>query len=135
LDEQGQVVRPAAIGATLPEIFCGRAERENIWFDDGKIGGHYVGRENEIASDIAKSPAQRGELWADKGINLPDSELRVPALTREDIALLPFIARHADLIGYSFVRQPADIHLLHGNWPVSAEAPGNHSQNRNPQGL
>jgi pyruvate kinase len=38
--------------------------------------------------------------------------LTLPALTDNDVALLPFIARHADLLGYSFVRRPADIHLL-----------------------
>jgi pyruvate kinase len=43
-------------------------------------------------------------------------------LTAEDIAQLPFIARHADLVGYSFVRTPTDIERLqdelarvHGN--------------------
>ena len=58
-------------------------------------------------------PRSKGEkLQEDKGINLPDSSLRLPALTQEDIALLPFIVSHADVVGYSFVRDPADVHLL-----------------------
>jgi pyruvate kinase len=62
--------------------------------------------------EIVKARLKGEKLWADKGINLPDSELHLPALTQEDIALLPFIARHSDLVGYSFVRSVSDIHLL-----------------------
>src|ERR1051325_12055174 len=55
----------------------------------------------------------KGEnLWADKGINLPESRLSLPALTDEDIAHLPFIVSHADLVGYSFVRTESDLILL-----------------------
>jgi pyruvate kinase len=52
------------------------------------------------------------KLTADKGINLPDSELHLPALTAKDIEDLPFIAKHADLVGYSFVRQETDVYDL-----------------------
>jgi pyruvate kinase len=98
---------------TLPEIFSDVRPGETIWFDDGKIGGviRDVG-ENRIVVEITKGRAKGERLRGDKGINLPDTELSLPALTAGDIALLPFIARHADLIGYSFVRRPSDIHLL-----------------------
>lgn len=62
--------------------------------------------------EIVKAKATGEKLRADKGINLPDSELKLPALTADDIGLLPFIARHADLIGYSFVRSAEDIERL-----------------------
>ena len=38
-DDQGQVLNPARIGTTLPEIFPDLRVGEAIWFDDGKIGG------------------------------------------------------------------------------------------------
>jgi pyruvate kinase len=112
-NEQGAVLEPATIGVSLPEIFADVRAGEKIWFDDGKIGGmiHSVD-ENEIRVEIVKARLKGEKLWADKGINLPDSELRLPALTHEDIALLPFIARHSDLVGYSFVRSVSDVHLL-----------------------
>jgi pyruvate kinase len=112
-DEQGRYLQPPSIGVTLPEIFSDVRPNEKIWFDDGKIGG--VIRdvdENKIVVEITKGRAKGERLRGDKGINLPDTELGLPALTADDIALLPFIARHADLIGYSFVRRPSDIHLL-----------------------
>jgi pyruvate kinase len=49
---------------------------------------------------------------ADKGINLPDSRLDLDGLTGQDIEHLEFIARHADMVGLSFVRRPADVLML-----------------------
>jgi pyruvate kinase len=112
-NEQGAVLEPATIGVSLPEIFSDVRAGEKIWFDDGKIGGVINSvDDNEIRVEIVKARLKGEKLWADKGINLPDSELHLPALTQEDIALLPFIARHSDLVGYSFVRSVSDIHLL-----------------------
>lgn len=112
-DQQGCYLQPPSIGVTLPEIFFDVRAGERIWFDDGKIGGMIRDvDENKIIVKITKARAKGERLRGDKGINLPDTELSLPALTVDDIALLPFIARHADLIGYSFVRRPSDIHLL-----------------------
>src|SRR5262249_52872996 len=38
--------------------------------------------------------------------------LRLPALTAKDLEDLKFIVRHADLVGYSFVRTPEDVTQL-----------------------
>ena len=111
--DRGDIVEPARIAITLPEILSDVRPGEQIWFDDGKIGG-IIGRvePDEMQVEIVKARAKGENLRADKGINLPDSELELPALTPEDIGFLPFIARHADLIGYSFVRSTRDIELL-----------------------
>jgi pyruvate kinase len=112
-DEQGEIVEPARIGVTLPEIFSDVQPGEKIWFDDGKLGGVITAvDEQKISVKIVKARSKGEKLQEDKGINLPDSRLRLPALTREDTALLPFIASRSDLVGYSFVRDPADVHLL-----------------------
>jgi pyruvate kinase len=112
-NDTGAVLEPASISVTLPEIFSDVRPGENIWFDDGKIGGVIrTVSDNEIFVEILKAKRNGTKLRADKGINLPDTELHLPALTREDIARLPFIASHSDLVGYSFVRRPEDVHLL-----------------------
>ena len=112
-DPNGNYLEPPTIGVTLPEIFFDVKPGEMIWFDDGKIGGVIrAANANKMTVEITRARAKGAKLRADKGINLPDTELKLPALTDADIALLPFIARHADLLGYSFVRRPADIHLL-----------------------
>ncbi len=51
-------------------------------------------------------------LAADRGINLPDSALDLPALPPKDLVDLEFIARHADLVGYSFVHTAEDLERL-----------------------
>ena len=38
--------------------------------------------------------------------------MRVSPLTEDDIEALGFVARHADLLGYSFVRTESDIRDL-----------------------
>src|SRR5690606_39838836 len=48
-----------------------------------------------------------------KGINLPDTDLNLLALTVKDLADLPFVAEHADMIDYSFVSRADDVDALH----------------------
>jgi pyruvate kinase len=102
-----------SIGVTLPEVFSYVRVGEQVWFDDGKIGGVVrTADAHTIAVEITRARSKGEKLRSDKGINFPETELNLPALTEDDLAMLPFIARHADLIGYSFVRRPSDIHLL-----------------------
>lgn len=111
--DEKELLAPARIGCTLPEIFDDVRPGERIWLDDGKIGGTIEAVEpGEIRVRITHSRARGDKLWADKGINLPDSSLRLPALTPKDIADLPFVAAHADLVGYSFVHAAADVYEL-----------------------
>lgn len=100
----------AHIGCTLPEVFSQTKPGERILFDDGKIGA--VIRETsdtELRVEITHAAPSGSKLRGDKGINLPDSELRLSALTEKDRADLEFAARNADMIGFSFVQAPEDI--------------------------
>jgi len=51
-------------------------------------------------------------LRAEKGINLPDTQMDLSALTRRDLADLAVAARHADIVGLSFVRSVDDVRRL-----------------------
>ena len=51
-------------------------------------------------------------MTGDKGINLPDSELDLPALTEKDLQDLQSVAQEADMVGLSFVQRPQDVYLL-----------------------
>jgi pyruvate kinase len=46
-------------------------------------------------------------------INLPDTDLALPALTEEDVANLPFVVENADAVALSFVRSAGDVDHLH----------------------
>jgi pyruvate kinase len=112
-DSSGQVLSPASIGCTFPEIFDHVRAGERIWFDDGKIGGVI----EKTASDclyvrITQTRARGAKLGSDKGINLPDSALRLSAMTPKDIEDLKFIAHNADMVALSFANDVADVELL-----------------------
>jgi pyruvate kinase len=62
--------------------------------------------------EITHARARGEKLGADKGINLPETILPIPAITEADRASLPFIVQHADLVGLSFVRSVADVTRL-----------------------
>jgi pyruvate kinase len=97
----------------LPEIFPDLRVGEAIWFDDGKIGGMIQSvAEDRIAVAITHARPAGERPAGGKGINLPDSQLRLPALTAKDVDDLPFITRHADMVGYSFARQASDVYEL-----------------------
>jgi pyruvate kinase len=105
--------RPARIPCTLPEVFRHVRDGEPVWIDDGKIGGKVVsndGRVIEIA--IHQVPPGGGKVLPDKGINLPASDLDLPALTRKDRADLKFAHSAADMVGLSFAQRPEDVVAL-----------------------
>jgi pyruvate kinase len=113
MDKQNHVVSPARIGVTLPEFFDHVKPGEPVWFDDGKIGGiiRSAGTDG-LEVEITQARPSGEKLGSDKGINLPESDLRVSALTPDDRKALQFIVKHADLVGYSFVRTESDVRQL-----------------------
>jgi pyruvate kinase len=112
-DDNGAPVTPATIGCTLPEIFRDVRPGEQIWLDDGKIGG-MIRAVTPDHMDVAITHARLkgSRLRADKGINLPDSTLCLPALTERDLQDLTVAVRLADMVGLSFVRDADDVRLL-----------------------
>lgn len=102
-----------AIACTLPAVFADLRPGERVLFDDGRIGAQIESvSPHEVQLRIHQARARGSRLRSDQGINIPDSAVRLPALTAKDITDLPFAVRHADLISYSFVRTVADIEAL-----------------------
>lgn len=106
-------VRPARIGCTLPELFSCVKPGQPIWFDDGKIGTEVVTVGPEaVRVRVTHAPSEGAVLRADKGINVPETVLTMPALTEKDRRDLAFALDRADLVGLSFARTGADIEAL-----------------------
>ena len=101
---------PARIGCTLPEAFQDAAAGQRVWLDDGKIGGviRHVHAEHMDVEITHAGPAG-SKLKAEKGINFPDTDLRIPALTAKDREDLAFVVQHADIVNMSFVRSAQDV--------------------------
>ncbi len=111
--EDGRVIEPAFVPCTLEAVFQDARPGERIWFDDGLIGGviEDVAPERLLVR-IMDTSGQVLRLKSEKGINLPDTLLRVPAMTDKDLVDLEFVARHADMVALSFVRSPQDVRQL-----------------------
>ena len=112
-DGRGRVLTPAVIGCTLPEVFEDVRSGDSICFDDGKIAGVIENIEAARATvKIQRARACGEKLRGDKGINLPDSVLRLSSLTAKDIETLEFVVQHADMVSLSFANSAADVELL-----------------------
>lgn len=111
-DSGGRLLTPATLGCTLPQVFADVHSGEPVWFDDGKIGG-LIERADQDALQIRITQAPGGaKLKGDKGINFPQSTLRLAALGEQDLAALAFAAEHADGIEMSFVNSADDVRAL-----------------------
>lgn len=105
--------RVPSIACTLPEVLGQVRTGERIFFDDGHIGGIIqAATPGELVVQIVGANPNGSRLASDKGINLPDSKLDLPALTQQDLEDLKAVARDADLVGLSFVQRPDDIDTL-----------------------
>jgi pyruvate kinase len=112
-NEKNELTSPARIGVTLSEFFGCVRPGEPIWLDDGKIGGTISAVDsNQVTVEIKQAPAGGAKLGAEKGINVPETNLRVSSLTEDDLKALEFIVKHADILGYSFVRTEDDVRHL-----------------------
>ncbi|WP_296140720.1 pyruvate kinase [uncultured Tessaracoccus sp.] len=101
---------PHRVGCSLPQVFEDAGVGDRVWFDDGKVGGRVVETgEDRLVIEVTQAGPNGAKLRAEKGINLPDTHLGLPALTDDDIAALPFVVEHADAVNYSFVRTPEDV--------------------------
>jgi pyruvate kinase len=97
----------------LPQVFADVKTGEPILMDDGKIEGVIKSvSDNELEVEITYAKEEGSKLRGDKGINLPQSNLKLSGLTEKDKKDLPFIIKHADVINFSFVNDPQDVHDL-----------------------
>ncbi|NNF20323.1 MAG: pyruvate kinase [Saprospiraceae bacterium] len=113
VDKKGKTIRPAGISVSLPKIIDDAKVKDRLYFDDGKIA--CVVREKHehgLILEVKKTGLSGSKLKEEKGINLPDTILHTPSLTRSDLKNLDFVAKYADIVGYSFVRHPSDVRML-----------------------
>jgi pyruvate kinase len=105
----GQIV----IGCSVPGIVDQLQPGERVLFDDGLFEARVDRVNNGLAMlQMIRISAAKPVLKPEKGINFPDSAIDIPSLTVEDRAHLPFVLKHADIVGYSFVRTPGDVQIL-----------------------
>ncbi|AWA29166.1 pyruvate kinase [Flavobacterium magnum] len=84
---------------------------ERILLDDGKLIFEAV--ETNGTTEVICKVVQGGPLKSKKGVNLPNTKVSLPALTKKDIKDAIFaIEQQVDWIALSFVRTPKDLEEL-----------------------
>ena len=103
----------AHIPCVPPEVFRYLREGEPVLIDEGKITARIEQLDEHGALlRIVRTKPEGDNIHPEKGLNFPESTLQLPALTEQDLQHLDFIARHADLVGYSFVQSGGDMDRL-----------------------
>jgi pyruvate kinase len=104
---------------TIPEVLDLLTVGTAVYIDDGKIRTRVVDTQYALSNgqaglllQVTHAGPKGVKLRSEKGLNFPDTVLPLSPLSAKDLSDLDFVATHADIIGYSFVQQPADIELL-----------------------
>jgi pyruvate kinase len=104
---------PVQVQCALPEVFGQIRVGHRISFDDGEMATEIEAlKDGAAVLRVRRVPEGGFKLKEEKGLNFPDTDLRLDPLTEDDLEALDFVAVHADTIGYSFVQEPGDIERL-----------------------
>lgn len=99
------------IYVSYPNLSADVKVGEKILIDDGKL--EVVVQEITDKNEVKVRVTLPGTLLPKKGVNLPDTDISLPAMTEKDLADLDFIlSNQVDWIALSFVRNPQDIRSL-----------------------
>ena len=103
----------ARIGCTMPAVFEVARPGYHVVLDDGRLAGVVEAvRPGEIDLRIVTASERGSKLRAEKGINMPEADLPVDAVTDADVPLLRVAAAHADMVAMSFLRHESDVDTM-----------------------
>ena len=117
------------IPTTYKEIASDTKKGKTILLSDGKILLKVISTDPE-KQEVKCKVEVGGTIRTGNGINLPYTDISLPALTEKDIEDVKFGASAGvDFMSLSFVRKPDDVHLLrkllenqgHGDIPIIAK--------------
>jgi pyruvate kinase len=104
----------ARIGCTVADAFAAAQVGQRVILDDGKMTGIIESVSvDELRVRILTASPGGSRLRAEKGINLPDTDLAIDVVTDADLPLLTVAATHADMVGLSFLRHEGDVDVVH----------------------
>ncbi|MDP1681487.1 MAG: pyruvate kinase [Burkholderiales bacterium] len=113
LDLDTDEVVPAHVSCLPSEVHDYLEEGQPVFIDEGRIGARIEALDGEGALlRIIHVKAEGDKIKPEKGMNFPDSNLGLPALTEKDLSDLDFVVSQADLVGYSFVQSADDMDRL-----------------------
>jgi pyruvate kinase len=104
---------PFQVQCTPPEIVARLEPGAAVSIDEARLEAKVESKTRDgVVAIVVRTKPGGVRLRAEKALNFPGVELGLHALTDKDRLDLPFVAAHADLIGYSFVQDPSDVETL-----------------------
>ncbi len=103
---------PPQLECSLPEAVAELRPGHQVCVDEGRIRLVVEATRERDALLRVTRVESKGRLRPDKGLNFPDTELRLEPLTAKDLADLDLVAHKADIVGYSFVQSASDVARL-----------------------
>lgn len=102
------------VGTTYPEMAGDVSPGVEVLFADGLLAGTVVAVRRELEpAEVDIQMTVGGPLGSHKGINLPNVEMSVPALTEKDLADLEVgLEVGVDYVAHSFVQRGRDVQQL-----------------------
>jgi pyruvate kinase len=121
----GEISQMARVACGEPALVSALEPGQRVLFDDGKISCIVEETRDDTALlRIARVRGQVAKLRAEKGINVPDTQLPLPALSADDRAMLRAVHQVVDMVGLSFVRSPDDVEALYEELAQLGADPG-----------
>lgn len=114
LGNQGEALQLPKVSVSNPAIISETQIGDQILLDNGKIESRVIKKRKDELEVIIITESKKGKkLNSQASINLPNTDLHLPSLTKEDIKLLPLVMKYADIIGFPYVRSEKDIKALY----------------------
>jgi len=106
INSEGSAVFPTTFPHMIDEVQIG----QRVLIDDGNIELRCSGKSgNSLECKVVEG----GLVTSKKGINLPETQLSVPALTEWDLQCVEFaVKKKVDYLALSFVRSASDVIML-----------------------
>jgi pyruvate kinase len=95
--------------SSLPHAVGQLREGHRVFYDEGRIRLVCEHAGPDVALLRVTRIESNGRVRSQKGLNFPDTPLRLDPLTGKDLRDLESVARIADIIGYSFVQSARDV--------------------------
>jgi pyruvate kinase len=102
------------VECSLPGVVEQLRVGHSVCVDEGSLWGVVEEVDGGVVRvRVTRTVPKGGRLRADKGLNFPDTDLVIGALTAKDLRDLDTVAEIANIVAYSFVQRAADVELLH----------------------
>jgi pyruvate kinase len=109
--KRGWYLIPPGLAARFPKSL-GMYDRKSVSSSTKASSGVSCKKSLRKASASSHARSGKAKLRSDRGINLPDTNIHLSALTQKDRQDLDFVVARADMAGLSFLRKPEDVDEL-----------------------